>query len=261
MHLDDDWLDSDDEEYIGDEGALGESTANEGDPLDVAQAEPELDDDDITTPTVTTQQPSTLPSPPLTSTSTLPATSIQPTAFEPIEFTSFVGPVNPLGSDSTPLQYFQETFGDNTFEHIAEQTNLYTEQNPPGDSYNWKPTCAKEIKLLIGMLLTMGIHRLPSIPDYWSKNPILGVQCISRCMPLLRFKALMHCLHLNDNSKAPRPGEEGFDKLYKIHPLYDIIWHNSLTKYMPHRENAVNKAMVFCSRAGAHSNSICRINL
>ena len=120
--------------------------------MDVAQAEPELDDDDITTATVTTQQtpteqqqPSTLPSPPLTSTSTPLATSIQPTAFEPIEFTSFVGPVNPLGSDSTPLQYFQEIFRDNTFEHIAEQTKLYAEQNPPGDSYNWKPTCAKEI--------------------------------------------------------------------------------------------------------------------
>ena len=162
MHLDDDWLDLDDEEYIGDKGALDESTANEGDPLDVAQAEPELDND-ITTATVTTQQtpteqqqPSTLPSPPLTSTSTLLATSIQPTAFEPIEFSS----------DSTPLQYFQEIFGDNTFEYIAEQTNLYAEQNPPGDSYNWKPTCAEEIKLLIGMLLTMGIHRLPSVPDY-----------------------------------------------------------------------------------------------
>ena len=251
MHLDDDWLDSDDEEYIGDEGALDESTANEGDPLDVAQAEPELDDDDITTATVTTQQtpteqqqPSTLPSPPLTSTSTPLATSIQPTAFEPIEFASFVGPVNPLGSDSTPLQYFQEIFRDNTFEYIAEQTNLYAEQNPPGDSYNWKPTCAEEIKLLIGMFLMMGIHRLPSIPDYWSKNPILGVQCISRCMPLLRFKALMRCLHLNDNSKAPRPGEEGFDKLYKIFPLFDIVGHNSLTKYMPHCENAVDEAMV-----------------
>ena len=112
MHLDDDWLDSDDEEYKGDEGAL-----DEGDPSDVAQAEPELDDDDITTATVTTQQtsteqqqPSTLPSPSLTSILTPLATSIQPTAFEPIEFTSFVGPVNPLGSDSTPLQYFQEIY-------------------------------------------------------------------------------------------------------------------------------------------------------
>ena len=171
--------------------------------------------------------------------------------FEPIEFNSFVGPVNPLGSDSTPLQYFQEIFGDKTFEYIAEQTNLYAEQNPPGDSYKWTPTCAEEMKLLIGMLLTMGIHRLPAVSDYWSTNPILGVQCISKCMSLLRFKALMHCLHLNDNSKAPRPGEDGFDKLYKIRPLFDIVQHNSLNKYKPHRENSVYEAMVlFKGRSG-----------
>ena len=34
--LDDDWLDSDDEEYMGDEGALDDSTANDRQPLDLA---------------------------------------------------------------------------------------------------------------------------------------------------------------------------------------------------------------------------------
>ena len=97
----------------------------------------------------------------------------------------------------------------------------------------------------------MGIHRLPAILDYWSKNPIFGVHCISKSMPLLCFKALMRCLHLNDNSKAPRPGEDGFDKLYKIRPLLDIVRQNSLSKYMPHRENLVDEAMVlFKGRSG-----------
>jgi hypothetical protein len=186
-------------------------------------------------------------------TSTPQATSspLLPKPFEPIKFDSFVGPVNPLASDSTPLEYFKEIVGDKTFAHIAEQTNLYAEQNPPGDSYKWTATCAEEIMLFIGMLLTMGIHRLPAIPDYWSKSSILGVHCVSKCMPLLRFKALMRCLHLNDNSKAPLPGEANFDKLYKIRPLYNIVQHNSLNKYMPHRENAVDEAMVlFKGRSG-----------
>jgi hypothetical protein len=41
--MDDDWLDSDDEEYMGDEGDL-EPTSNEMDPLDIAQEEPELEE-------------------------------------------------------------------------------------------------------------------------------------------------------------------------------------------------------------------------
>lgn len=63
-------------------------------------------------------------------------------------------------------------------------------------------------------------------------------------MPFLRFKALMRCLHLNDNSKAPSPGESGFDKLYKIRPFLSTVQCNSFTKDMPHCENAMDEAMV-----------------
>jgi hypothetical protein len=259
--LDDDWLDSDDEEYMGDEGALDDSTANDREPLDLAQDEPDSDSiTDITNTSITTvhqistqeQQPLDFPPPsPSVPSSTASPLLDMPVSFEPIQFDNFIGPVNPLSSDSTLLQYFQEIFGDKSFEYIAQQTNLYAEQNPPGDSYNWTPTCSEEIRLLFGMLFAMGIHRLPAIPDYWSKIPILGVQCISKSMPLLRFKALMRCLHLNDNFKAPRPGEDGFDKLYKIRPLLDIVRQNSLSKYMPHRENSVDEAMVlFKGRSG-----------
>ena len=95
-------------------------------------------------------------------------------------------PVKPLGSEPTPLLYFQQIFREDTFDHIAQ--NLYAQQKPPGKSYKWTPTCTDEIKVVIGMLLTMGIHRLPEVSDYWSKNPLLGVPCISQCMPILLFK-------------------------------------------------------------------------
>lgn len=36
--LDSDWLDSDDEEYMGDEGSLSDSIANDREPLDLAQS-------------------------------------------------------------------------------------------------------------------------------------------------------------------------------------------------------------------------------
>ena len=53
--LDDDWLDSDDEEYMGDEGALDDSTANDREPLDLAQDEPDSDSiTDITNTSITT---------------------------------------------------------------------------------------------------------------------------------------------------------------------------------------------------------------
>jgi hypothetical protein len=102
----------------------------------------------------------------------LPATPFESTDFDSF----FVGPVNPLDSW---LDHFEGILGSDMFQYITEQTNLYAEQNPPGDLYKGTTTCTEEIMLLIGMLLTMGIHRLPALPDYWSKNPILGVQFIS----------------------------------------------------------------------------------
>ena len=288
QQLDDSWLESDDEDYLGEEGMLADTAM---DPLDQAQAvveesehssmEPTGISDTIPTcspvgtsatqPHHQPQPPTTLPTPALTNQSTpthdnlttLPLATSTPTSsppstpthpvqtatpsaqpFQPIDFTEQVGPTNPLSSDATPLQYFAEVFGEQSFDKIAEQTNLYAQQNPPGESYNWIPTCTSEIMLFLGMLLTMGVHRLPDVRDYWSQNPLLGVPCIAKCMSVLRFKALMRCLHLNDNTTAVRPGESGFDKLHKIRPLLDTVKRNSLTKYKPHRENSVDEAMV-----------------
>lgn len=275
--MDDSWLESVDEDYLGEEGVLGETAMY---PLVQAQGEADETEDSsvlqtasLTSSTlhlrVSTLQPpemTSTPSPltqvlqqgttsPLatsTPTSSSPATppghhqttGINVHPFQLVAFTEQVCPVNPLGSDATPLDYFQQMFGETTFAYLADQTNLYAQQNPPGESHKWTPTCPGEIQLLLGILLTMGIHRLPDATDYWSQNHLLGVPCISKCMPVTRFKALLRCLHLNDNSTALRPGQPGFDKLHKLRPLYDTLHKNCSTKYKAHRENSVDEAMV-----------------
>ena len=235
---DDDWLISDDDDYFGDEGTTEAVTSgNDLDPLEQVQTE----DDDSTSATdqdMTSEFSILLPSTSVVE-SQPQQEEVEPgvSSHAPFQLAGFnedVGPVKPLGSEATPLLYFSQIFGEDTLDHIAQQTNLYAQQNPPGESYKWTPTCADEIKLFIGMLLVMGIHRLPEVSDYWSKNPLLGVSSISKCMPILRFKSLLRCLHLNDNSTAARRGEEGYDKLHKIRPLLDTVRQNSLNMYRPH---------------------------
>ena len=166
--------------------------------------------------------PSSLPSATATFTT-------MPSAFQHKEFNETPGPTHPLGSDATPLDAFLQVFRKDTCEHIAEQTNLYAQQNSPPDGYRWYPTTANEINdmLFLGMGICMGIVRLPATIDYWSTNPLLSVHAISDCMPFRRFKALLRTLHLNNNTKAKRPGEEGYDKLFKIRPLLDEVLKNS----------------------------------
>lgn len=106
-----------------------------------------------------------------------------------VAFAEDVGPVCDLGEDATALDYFLQIFGEDSFDLVTTQINLYAEQSPPCISYKWHLTIA----------------------DYWSKSPLLHVNAISKCMPILHFKALLRCLLVNDNSTAKRPWEDGFD--------------------------------------------------
>ncbi|CAG5005368.1 unnamed protein product [Parnassius apollo] len=42
-------------------------------------------------------------------------------------------------------------------------------------------------------------------------------------MPYRRFKQILRCLHLNDNSKQPARSDPAYDKLYKIRPLLTLL--------------------------------------
>ena len=59
-----------------------------------------------------------------------------------------------------------------------------------------------------------------------------------------RFKEILQNIHINDNSKMPKPGETGYDKLYKVRPLINSLQHNSQKAYNLHRELSVDEAMV-----------------
>ena len=54
------------------------------------------------------------------------------------------------------------------------------------------------------MIIAMGVHRLPQLEDYWSSDILLGVPGIVDGMPIDRFKVLLQCLHLNDNTEMKR---------------------------------------------------------
>ena len=152
--------------------------------------------------------PSSTATMPLTHTTTQPsitstaATNTASSPFSPPEFTQSVGPAVSLDSAATALDAFLLIFGDNTFKLLADQTNLYARQTPPGASYKWYDTNENEMKLFIGMLLAMGIHRLPQLEDYWSSHSLLGAKGIVSGMSWRRFRVLLSCLHFVDNSCA-----------------------------------------------------------
>ena len=61
------------------------------------------------------------------------------------------------------MQYFDYFFDSNLFDHIAQETNLYSLQTS-GKSIN---TNATEIEQFVGILVEMGILKYPQYRMYW----------------------------------------------------------------------------------------------
>ena len=55
---------------------------------------------------------------------------------------------------------------------------------------------SNEVGQLIGMLMAMGVHKLPDFHDYWNQSALLSVPGITSGIPRTRFKVLMSNLHL-----------------------------------------------------------------
>lgn len=142
--------------------------------------------------------------------------------------------------DKSPYNIFCQIFDNNLIEHIVFQTNLYATQiGKP-----FAPTYDDEIKVFIGLNMYMSIKRLPSYRDYWSSAPDLHDNYVSSLMSVKRFSWLLSLIHFNDNQHQPKRGEPYYDKLYKIRPFLDQIGQNFLKSYRPHRDVAVDEAMV-----------------
>lgn len=81
----------------------------------------------------------------------------------------------------TPVKYFFKYFPEDFWEELAFQTNLYSVQER-GSSIQ---TNSKELKMFVGILIAMGVLKLPRVRLYWSQ--MLSVDLIAQAMPRNRF--------------------------------------------------------------------------
>ena len=72
------------------------------------------------------------------------------------------------------------------------------------------------MRAFIRMQIVMGYHTLPSIQDYWSSDPTLGVLFISSIMPLKRFEELHAYLHFNNNEQMKPTNDQNHDRAFKV---------------------------------------------
>ena len=60
----------------------------------------------------------------------------------------------------------------------------------------------------------------------------------------IAFFSILKELHFNDNGTAIPRGKPGYDRAHKVRPVIRSVVEKCNTLYVPHRENAVDEAMV-----------------
>lgn len=149
--------------------------------------------------------------------------------------------------ESSAVDFFQLFVDNRILGNILRETNRYACQSLQAkhkDVGSWKDISVEELKAFLGLLICMSIHRLPSLQDYWSSDWVLGVPAFAKVMSRNRFLEIWNNLHLCDNTKMPRVGEPNFDKLFKVREFLNDLNTNFRVNYNPHREQAVDEAMI-----------------
>jgi hypothetical protein len=118
------------------------------------------------------------------------------------------------------VEYFMKMFGKDTFNLLLEETNIHRLDVNKKIGY----IRMEELRKTIGILMYMSVVSLPNIRLYWKKA--MGITAVSKVMSRDRFEEIVSALHLSNNRLQPARGEAGYDKLYKVRKLLDILNKN-----------------------------------
>lgn len=98
------------------------------------------------------------------------STTIQCWSIHP--FTSTVGPTQNISS--SPLDVFDPIFSPDLMGKIVKESNNYAKSAMSDEKYDkWLEITVDELKAFLGFSVLMGINHLPSLNDYWSRDPRL----------------------------------------------------------------------------------------
>ena len=151
----------------------------------------------------------------------------------------------------TPVDFFYLFMPDAAFELISVETNRYALQYlddpadlPPSSRLlSWIDTSKTEMKAFVALQIAMGLCQKPTIRSYWNEF-WLTYTPFNSIMSRNRFELIQTFLHFNNTELQVLRGQRGFNPLFKIQPLLDIVDPTYMQVYGPRRELSLDESMV-----------------
>ena len=158
-----------------------------------------------------------------------------------------VGPTFQLSA--VPTEVFLHFFTPQLIELIVQETNhnaalcLFSTAEAGKPVRDWK-TNPEEIRAYLGFHILMGLNHLPDLYDYWSVDACYHYFPVASRISRKRFLEIQQFLHFIDNATIVPHGEPGYDRLARVRPVITTIKDTFLSSYHPHRDNAIDEAMI-----------------
>ena len=134
------------------------------------------------------------------------------------------------------------------WELLVTETNKYAASCRRLSSHSsprpWHDISIEEMKTFIGILILMGVSRLPRLKLYWTTKYPYICPGICNIMSQVRFEQIFRFLHLCDSEQQVAAGQPGHDYLYKVRKLLDILSPRFLSEYNTHEELSIDEAMI-----------------
>ena len=159
------------------------------------------------------------------------------------------GPTNAsFDSNSSILDFFARFFTEEVWTFLVTETNRYADNNRivSPSSRAWSPVSVQEMKAFVGILILMGILKLPRLEMYWSKqHPHIATPGISDIMSRIRFQQIFRFFHLSTSSEQVHSFHQpGYDRLFKVRKFLDLVSPKFEQEYIPHKQVSIDEAMI-----------------
>lgn len=140
---------------------------------------------------------------------------------------------------------------DEIIEKMVTETNSYAlKHNTEKQNKNemkaksrltaWKPTNDAEMRQFLGIVLSMGLNKVPHINDYWSKKSLYRNDYIASVMKRDRFLLLLKFWHFSDDT----PNINNTNKLRKIQDLTIMLNNRFQAVLTPGKYLVIDESMI-----------------
>ena len=150
------------------------------------------------------------------------------------------------------VDYFDQLFVPQVYKVISDETNRYAQFFLDGPTplkrksrfHHWKATSADEIQSYIALEIAMTMCQKPSLEEYWSSWFLNQTPNFRSVMSCERFCMIRSFFHFANNDEQVANGEEGYDALFKIRQLLDLMDPKLLSCYAPDKNLSFDESML-----------------